>query len=93
MTNREGPLHLRLDSKICRCCPGTLSKKLDELEKVGLIKTRDEHLSLRIWEITDLGRKALLLYELEEIIPRLGSDEWIEYGIVSEKPEEIADSP
>ena len=86
--DKYGPLHLRQISKICNCYPGTLTKKLNELEKAGLVRTRDEHLPLRICEITDLGRKVLFLYELEEIIPHLENDEWIEYHIVSRKPEE-----
>ncbi|MBW9222978.1 hypothetical protein KKP90_00040 [Methanothermococcus sp. SCGC AD-155-E23] len=62
--NKYGPLHASAVSEISGCPYTTLTRRLEELEKIGLIKTCDKPFPLKICEITDLGRKALKVYRI-----------------------------
>ena len=72
---KHGKMNYGTLKKLTHIPDGSLTRRLNELEEEGLIKTWEEksryRLPQRMCELTDLGRKAVLLYMLENIIPEL----------------------
>ena len=72
---KHGTMNFGKLKKLTGCPDGTLHKRLNELEDAGLIVTWEEEsryrLPQRMCKLTELGKKAVLLYMLEEVIPEL----------------------
>ena len=68
--NKNGPLHVNAIKNITKCSNGTITNRINELEKKGLIityKKRDRPgLSPKICKITNLGKKALTVYDIDK---------------------------
>jgi len=62
---KQGPMNYGAIKKISKCPDGTLTNRLNELEKAGLIKSYEEdsryRLPQRICKLTELGKRALIL--------------------------------
>jgi len=90
--DEHGPLNYGRLKKLSGCPDGTLTHRLNELEEAGLVKTYEKksryRLPQRICKITNLGKKALVLYEIDEELTQLGENQKIEYHIVSDTPEQ-----
>jgi len=87
--DKHGPLHFRAIKKITGCPNGTLTNRLNELEKAGLIKSYEEdsryRLPQRICKLTELGKTALILYDIADDIERLKKNRplTIKYQIIN----------
>ena len=85
--NKHGIMNYGTLKKITKCPDGTLTNRLNELEKAGLVKTYEEEsqyrLPQRMCEITELGRKALILYELDEKVCSLKKGQILSCQIVA----------
>jgi DNA-binding HxlR family transcriptional regulator len=85
--NKHGIMNYGTLKKITKCPDGTLTNRLNELEKAGLVKTYEEEsqyrLPQRMCEITELGRKALILYELDEKVCSLKKGQTLTCQIIT----------
>ena len=89
--DKHGSLHSGALSKIIGCPPGTLSRRLNMLEEAGLVKTYYENfenlplknLPLRLCELTELGKRALILYDISEKINNLNENQTIVCHIIN----------
>ena len=61
--DEHGTINYGTLKKITKCPDGSLTRRLDELEEAGLVKTYEEEsryrLPQRMCEITELGKKHL----------------------------------
>ena len=74
--HKHGPLHIGQLIRLSGCPGGTITRRIKDLEKAGLVKTYEKEdkyrLPLRVCEITDLGRKALKVYRICDEISKTG---------------------
>jgi len=72
---KHGTMNYGNLKKLTHIPDGSLTRRLNELEEEGLIKTWEEEsryrLPQRMCKLTELGKKAVLLYMLEDVIPKL----------------------
>jgi len=68
--DKYGPLRLGQLKKLSGCPEGTITRRINELEEAGLVKTYEKKrgfaLPQKICKMTNLGKKALVLYEIDE---------------------------
>jgi DNA-binding HxlR family transcriptional regulator len=85
--DKYGTMNYGTLKKITKCPDGTLTNRLNELEKAGLVKTYEEEsryrLPQRICKLTKLGKKSLILYEIDEKINDLTENQTISCHIIS----------
>ena len=87
--DKHGPLNLGQLKKMSKCPEGTITRRLNELEKAGLIKSYEEdsryRLPQRICKLTELGKTALILYDIADDIERLKKNRplTIKYQIIN----------
>lgn len=85
--NEHGTMNYGTLKKITNCPDGTLTNRLNELEKAGLVKSYEGksryRLPQRICELTELGRKALILYDIDEKINDLTENQTIVCNIIN----------
>jgi len=88
--DKYGPLRLGQLKKLSGCPEGTITRRINELEEAGLVKTYEKEsgfaLPQRICKITDLGRKSLVVYDICDELPLLKKNQKIVYHIVSDNP-------
>ena len=84
---KQGPMNYGAIKKISKCPDGTLTNRLNELEKAGLIKSYEEdsryRLPQRICKLTELGKRALILYDIDEKISNLNGNQTIVCHIIN----------
>ena len=85
--DKHGIMNYGTLKKITKCPDGTLTNRLNELENAGLVKTYEEEsryrLPQRMCEITELGKKALILYDIDEKINDLTENQTIVCHIIN----------
>jgi len=85
--DKHGPLNLGQLKKMSKCPEGTITRRLNELEKAGLIKSYEEdsryRLPQRICKLTELGKRALILYDIDEKISNLNGNQTIVCRIIN----------
>ena len=70
-----GSLHYRAIINLTKCPHGTLSDRLNELEKAGLIITSKKKggpgLPFKFCKLTELGKKAIVVYKICDDLKKL----------------------
>ncbi len=89
LLNEHGELHFSEINKYIPTHKSSLNRTLSFLIKEGLIKKRQESLKTPLpksyYSLTEKGKKAILLYELENKIEHLKNNQNIVINIVNSK--------
>ncbi|AAB98954.1 TPA: helix-turn-helix transcriptional regulator [Methanocaldococcus jannaschii] len=93
LLNEKGELHFSQIHKEIPTHMSSLNRTLNELVKLGLISKRKEDnkqaLPKTYYKLTPLGKKALLLYEVEKIIENSKNNQNIIIQIINGKNHNI----